>query len=97
MNLTLSADDKITRVPVFVQPSGEQDCLLGMNALPALADGDLLLPSPERSAERIPGSSGVFVQAKVEGKYREGDELIFEQDKTVLSTHGLISPDSVAG
>ena len=90
---------------MFVQPSGEH--LLGMNALPVLGvtvcptNSDLLLPSPEQpevatvhlvQAERIPWNSGVFVQANVEGNYKEGDELIFE---IVLSTHGLIFPDSV--
>ena len=31
--LTFSADGKTVRVPVFIQPSSEQDCLLGSNVL----------------------------------------------------------------
>ena len=35
--LTLSVDEKVTSVPVFIQPDSEQDCLLGSNVLPAEA------------------------------------------------------------
>ena len=31
VDLTFSADGKIAKVPVFVQPSSEQSCLLGSN------------------------------------------------------------------
>ena len=88
-------DGKAASVPLFIQPRGEQNCLLGMNVLPALgvtvrrANGDLLVPSSEHSGlatvrliqdERIPGKSGMFVEARVDGDNKEGDELMFEQD-----------------
>lgn len=34
--LIVSIDGRSIQVPVFIQPFSEQDCLLGMNALPGL-------------------------------------------------------------
>ena len=34
--LIIGADGKFVQVPVFAQPFSEQDCLLGMNAVPGL-------------------------------------------------------------
>ena len=36
LQLTIEADGESTNVTVFVQPDSEQQCLLGMNVLPAL-------------------------------------------------------------
>lgn len=36
LGITIEADGESTVVPVFVQPGSEQQCLLGMNVLPAL-------------------------------------------------------------
>ena len=100
VNLLFSVDGKSARVLVFIHPNSLQECLLGMNVLPALgvtvhkANGDTLTPSvtqPEVAtvrlvqAVRIPAMRGVFVEAQVDGGCREGEEVVFEQSECSVS------------
>ena len=57
LQVKVEADGESVFVPVFVQPQSEQDCLLGMNVLPALglaitrANGESLISKHEASSK----------------------------------------------
>ena len=57
LQVKVEADGESVCVPVFVQPQSEQDCLLGMNVLPALglaitrANGESLISKHEASSK----------------------------------------------
>ena len=110
IHLTFSADGKTARIPVFIQPSSEQECLLGSNVLSLLgvtvhrASGELLgaMPKPTLAANvqlvravRIPGRTGVFAEVEISGSFDEGEALVFEHDKVSLAECGLMSHDSL--
>ena len=111
LDLSVQAGDKVVQAPVLVQPTSEQECLIGMNVAPGLGllfldaqKEPLLQVSPNTSETtsvsliqtiRIPGRMGQFVQATVKGSYPEDTALMFEPNPTLLSSQGLSSHDAV--
>ena len=94
----------------FIQPSSEQECLLGSNVLNLLgitvcgATGEPLgavsNPTVEASvhlirAVRIPGRTAVFAEAEINEPLEEGEDLVFEHDRNSLAESGLTSHDSL--
>ena len=88
VDLTISADGQTAKVPVFIQPCSEQNCLLGSNVLSLLgvtvqrANGEVIGTSTRQAeavtvrlvqAVRLPRKTSIFAEAKVEGCCREGD------------------------
>ena len=75
VNLLLEADGFQVVSPVFVQPHSEQECLLGMNVVPALglqflnAKGKPLPQHPPETLDQAPQSKVCLVQAtKIPGR-----------------------------
>ena len=82
LQTTVEADGKSTVVPVFVQPESEQQCLLGMNVLPALgltirrANGEPVVTNEGADpvvahvrliqASTVPSLKGRFLKVKVD-------------------------------
>ena len=95
----------------FVQPDSSQDCLIGMNAAPALGlsfldrDGKPLrtasaVPTTSSSVslvqtKAIPARARSFVEAGVDAKLREGACVLFEPDSHSLQMHGLGALESL--
>ena len=69
VNLLLEADGFQVLSPFFVQPHGEQECLLGMNVAPALglqflnAKGKPLPQHPSKTFDQAPQSKVCLLQA----------------------------------
>ena len=108
--ITIEADGKSACVPVFVQPDSEQDCLLGMNALPSLglsfrrANGEPLICKYNQSVSacvcliqttRVPGGMGKFVEAKVDTNMLPGTHMVFEPEPGILESRGLSAQESL--
>ena len=104
--MTFSADGKTAQVPVFIQPSSEQDCLLGSNVLNILgvtvcdATGEPLgavsNPTVKASvhlvhAVRVPGRTAIFAEAEINEPLKEGGALVFERNRNSLAESGLTS------
>ena len=91
LRVTVEADGESVCVPVFVQPQSEQDCLLGMNVLPALgleitrANGKPLITKIESESKvacvrlvkslSIPSLKGCFLELEVDHKGSNGNAL----------------------
>ena len=81
IEVDIEADGECVRVPVFVQPQSGQECLLGMNVIPALglvitrANGEALAVKQDNDhrvahvrlveSVSIPGPKGRFVELEV--------------------------------
>ena len=81
IEVDIEADGECVRVPVFVQPQSGQECLLGMNVIPALglvitrANGEALVVKQDNDhrvahvrlveSVSIPGLKGRFVELEV--------------------------------
>ena len=90
LQTTVEADGKPTVVPVFVQPESEQQCLLGMNVLPALgltirrANGEPVMTNEGADpvvahvrliqASTVPSLKGRFLKVKVDRTLPECSE-----------------------
>jgi len=105
--LCVEVDGRSAKVPVFIQPDSEQQCLLGMNAFPKLGI-KLLRPNGESlvadlttaasvaavhfvQAERIPGRKGRFLDVRTSMELEEGAEALFQPKVDVLAKLGLSS------
>ena len=108
--LTIEADGKSARIPVFVQPDSEQACLLGMNAAPALglsfrrANGEPLTSKLTKSVSAhvclvqstvVPGRTGKFLEARLDVDIPPGTHTMFEPVPGALENYGLSAPESL--
>ena len=95
----------------FVQPDSTQDCLIGMNAAPALGLSfldkqgmPLRTTSPDNCnsatvnlvhTKAIPARSHSFVEAEVSAEFVEGACVVFEPDSHCLQRYGVGAVESL--
>ena len=111
IEVDIEADGECVRVPVFVQPQSGQECLLGMNVIPALglvitrANGEALVVKQDNDHRvahvrlvAIPGLKGRFVELEVgcgDSSIQIGSPVLFEPKPDVFEILGLSSHESV--
>ena len=108
--LIVSADGRSVQAPVFVQPSSEQDCLLGMNAAPSLGLQFLdsknrpLLPRAQEPQQEC-ATVRLVQTCTVPGRkgvfvqartnLTENQEVLFEPNLQTLGNYGLSAEEAM--
>ena len=111
VSLSISADGKTVKIPVFIQTHREQECLLGSNVLGPLgvtvrrASGQTIgtTPQPPKEPEVATVKLVQTVRVpRITGIFVEAEiegpcreALVFEQVNSLRQDHGLVSHDSL--